>query len=267
MRSYQSGVAANVPVSLIDPATGSSLTGSAIRWRLLDPLDAVLIDWTAVTPLEEVTDTLLVPIPATQMTLAPEDGVVSGRAIHVEVTTGTGETVLLHETILLSANLASPLYPGVNSFQTYTQALILAAQIPDTSLGSSVEQARVALTEAWRRICALKFRVLRSATQEHMSEHYDRLWSVDLKELTQREWSLLPANMKTSLCRAQVMEAQAILEGDAVAEARAGGIVSMTVGESSNFFGTSRPLDMGVTPRTLKEIGPWVDYSIRITRA
>lgn len=268
MRKYQSGAAASVPVLLADPATGSALTPSAVRWRLLDALDAVLIDWVAVPDPQALEESLVVPIPAEQMTLTQGEGVVSGRAIHVEVTdTDTGETVLLHETILVSANIASPLTPGVNSFQTYTQAVVQAAQIPDATLGASKEHACAALAEAWRRICSLKFRVLRSATQGHMSEHYDRMWSVDLKELSSVEWGLLPVQMKISLCRAQVMEAQAILEGDALMEARSRGVVSMTVGESSQFYGTSRPLDLGVTPRAIKEIGPWVDYSIRITRA
>lgn len=253
MRSYQSGQAANVPVSLTDPVTGSTLSPEQARWRLLDANDAVLIDWTVVADPASLSDIFLAPVPAEHMTLGTSEGHISGRALHLEVTDAEGPVVLV-EHFLLVSDTSARLIPNTNSFQTYTQAMVVASQMPGVTLGAMRDESTAAMIEAWQRITALKFRT-------------GGISGLNLRELTLDEWWALPVDMRVALCRGQVREAVAILEGDEVAEARARGIISQTVGESSQFFGSTRPLDMGVTPATLKEVGRWVDHSIRIARA
>ena len=77
----------------------------------------------------------------------------------------------------------------------------------------------------------------------------------------------LDEKLLTALRRAQVLEASEILNADPTTLARRNGLISMTVGESSQFYGTSKPLDLPLLSRqAIKMLSPWISYSVRIGR-
>lgn len=76
------------------------------------------------------------------------------------------------------------------------------------------------------------------------------------------------ADLQIALGKAQVLEAAEVADADPTVLARRNGMVSMTVGESSQFYGTARPVSTAVFSREARRmLGRWLDYSVSIGRA
>lgn len=248
------------PVALTFPLrneAGDILEPSSLRWRVLDEDELVVMDWTPPASLAIVQDEYSVTIDASYTTLAA--GSVRGiRLVELELTTPAGIHVLSQEFLLQSGSI---LTVGENSFCSYMRALMVAEDFTEQSMsGWQRETRRVererALIEAYRAIMRLPLFSSRSGGVTLSSA------------MATGGVAGLDSDLRQALFQAQVMEANEVLNADPVAIARRNGLLSMTVGESSQYFGSSKPLECPVMSRqALKALGPWVSYSVKIGRA
>lgn len=113
-----------------------------------------------------------------------------------------------------------------DSFMTFTQAVLTRASMAEPQEyydALSDELKAVALEEAFSRIVNLKFKV-------------DDVTYLNLKDLDIAAFQSLNADFLTDLYKAQISEANMIVENSPIRDKIRMGIISETIGESSMFF-------------------------------
>lgn len=266
MQSYTPGKPASISFSLATDS-GEVLVPTGLRFRVLDEHEVVLQNWTT-TPVpdeagaESVTVTVIGPLniltpPATR----------GARVVELEIVDGSGTTIR-SESYLLQGTTA--LTFGVNTFLLYTAAIVQAADFVPMQVAGWTGADRAlrerALIEAYGRIQRLPVQLLRDNDQNIDGEYQALFGPVRLSDLTPIQIAGLEPRLLLALKQAQLVEADEILSDDPIKKARAEGVVSMTVGESSQFFGTSRPLDLGASKRAMKYLERWLRFGAAIGR-
>lgn len=249
-----------VSIPLLD-ASGAPLLVTDARWRLLDEADEQLQDWVAI-PIDPVAPppALAIVTPAALNTLAP--GQAYGmRTVELLVTTAAGQANLSSSYAIESTK---KLVPMVNSYGTINQLLTAAQYAPQTEAmhltGASDEDRLRALLGAYIAIERLPLMVV--------SEKGDELGWLSKMDAATRTAKVGPS-MRAALLQAQLLEAahSLSLPGDEVTQARMRGMVSMTVGESSQYFGNSRPLEMAVSRAASRALSRYMRRSVKLGRA
>ena len=267
MLNYKPNTSAKLTFSLQNE-DGVFLTPTSLQWRVLDEAEAVLQDWTSVNSLPASSE-LEVTIPQT-LTFLIAPAVRGIRTVEVEVTTASG-TYVLTESVLIQG--ATALALGINTFNTYAQAMLESENyVPDNIAGWSGavrEDREKALIEAYRRIMMLPIGVHFDNMQSRLSQDAfiaRNFGPSMLRDMTPEQIAGLHAPMLTDLRRAQIVEADEILNVDVAAQARNDGVTSITVGESSQTFKASKPLLLGASIRTINILQRWVRFGARIER-
>lgn len=242
------------------------LAPTALRRRVLDEEGNLIADWAAVTLPDAGVEEVTVETGAPLNTLVPPQlrGI---RIVELEITTAASTTVV-EVAYQLEASLL--LVPGINSFQTYYQAVLEAQTYSDTTMQGWVQntdkEARErALSEAFTRIRLMPVVIDWESDQSIIRDVYSD--PPRLRDLTSELILRLDKRLAKALKQAQLLEANHVLTDDQFGAARAAGIQSMTVGESSQFFGNTRPLDRGVCEAAAKVLARWVRNRARIGRA
>lgn len=265
MQNYKPGTAVPLTFSLADES-GSFLTPVSITWRVLDEAEVVLQDWTAIA--NPTTSDLVITVPLTLTGLvAPALRAI--RTVEVEVVTASG-TIHLSDAFMLQG--ATALTFGVNSFQTYAQAILVAEDFYGASMPGWVgavdrESREKALIEAYGRLLKLPVRPYFGDSQSMDYEFSRSFGPFRLSDMSPAQMLTLYAPVLASLRRAQVLEADEIMVADPVLAARKNGITGITVGESTQFFRATKPLDLPVGARAMKEMERWVNFTARIGRS
>lgn len=248
------------------PAVGDD---TQVRWRALDEANIERASWTdAVLSDDKKTVTVEVPASSTAL-IAP--GVRGLLSITLELSGTTFGPLpgTITTTYLLQGETA--LVFGVNTFLTYGQAQLLAmdfnGDMVEGWLGNEDKGDREsALIEAYGRICRLPLRVEIEKDTQNVVRSIDNLPSRLLDYKPEQVKQIYPL-MLTALRSAQLVEASDILRADPMLRARMDGMVSMTVGESSQFFGAAKALNLGANSRSVGFLGRWIRYTARIGRA
>lgn len=292
MQNYAPGGAIQVTFDLRNEA-GDVLIPTALRWRVLDEAETVLQDWTALTVQSGDTQVSVSIIGALNILTPP--ALRGIRTVELDVETASG-FISKSESVMIQA--LSQLSMGSNTFLTYAQALMIAQDFSPATLGgwwsnTGREERERALTEAHSSILRMPVIVDNRAklwtagmeiTDLAGSPVSNRIWSVGvypddtrlmpgmrqrwLSHVTAAELeSAVPERQMTAIRKAQLLEASAIMENNPVMNARRSGLMSMTVGESSQFFRTSKPLDTPVvSPQALEYLKPYIRYVTKIGR-
>lgn len=201
------------------------------------------------------------------------------RTVELFCTDGIGNTVLLNKTYALEP--AETLIAGLNSFQSFSQAELVAMDIPQLAgWNSSGEKDKIAaLIEARLQICQLRFNIINSNVnwgQDNLNYVPEGayptpyagmfMFNGNLALITPSNFAHLPPRFKLALCRAQVAQADAVLGGDPVDVRRKEGLILESIGEVKQMFRGGKPLDLPVSRRALKYLSPFVSFSQRIGR-
>jgi hypothetical protein len=272
MQNYAPGYPVVVTFNLASES-GTLITPTALRWRVLDEAETVLQDWaTQAIPSPAEGEIALTIIGVLNILTPP--AVRGLRTVELEVTTERG-SYLLSESVLLQS--VSALRVGMNTFQTYFQALLESQNHVESSITGWVrstarDERERALIQAHQAILQLPLRMknARLNSQSYMTEDpfisHGRIW---LRDVTPENFQELTSEaMKIALRQAQLLEASEILSADPVAVARRSGLMSMTVGESSQFFGQSKPMDTPMLSRLgMDLLKRWMDHSVTMARA
>jgi hypothetical protein len=268
MNKYLAGEAVTVTFPLDESMGVAPATAS---YRLLDEDENVLIEQD--TPTDPANGAVTIRVDGAMNMLAP--AVTSGsntlqpaqlraaRTAQITLVYQNG-TVRLEQSYLIEAS--SLLVPGTNSFQTLAKANLVALDIPALNgWGAATDDQKIAaMIQARINLGMLRYRYRFDDNWMNYVMPEFALYSITT--LTQEEYVELPVQFRRAIERAQIIEADDLLNVDPVLAKRRMGIVSETVGDSTTTFNAVRP-DRGlVCPRAMLEVTRFVLRRTRLSR-
>lgn len=268
MLNFKPGTDVPLTFSLVDES-GATLTPTALRWRVLDEAEVVLQDWTVISAMPVVSTQAVVVLAVNTALVSP--ALRGIRTVEMEVTSAAG-VLTLTESIMLQGSTA--LAFGINTFQTFGQAMLLAENFtPDQTsawVAADRETKEKALIQAYERILQLPIRTGGTEGWNQSMLTQDTVISnigARLPYMTPAQMANLYPPLMVALRSAQIAEANSVLNFDPIAAARDDGMISMTVGESSQFFRAAKPLDLPVCKAAMAYLQRWVRITGKIGRA
>ena len=211
---------------------------------------------------------LSVTVPAVDNSLAGETE--GARTVVLYVTATTGATYTLTKTYLLIkfAFLQVPADSGMTLPQSMLLSDKMAQSVLEAWTDSEDGKKTAALREAWTRLSRIPFLPWRDFEEIPDSATVAiREGNFSLNTLSVDEWASLPKTFKDSLKRAQLIEAAVILDGDPTWDRRQDGLISKTVGESSEMFSSKKAAFSTISPKSRREISPYIRRQVRLGRA
>jgi hypothetical protein len=270
MNKYLAGEAVTVNFPIAESLGTMPATAS---YRLLDENETVLLEQDV--PTDPANGGVIITIDGTHNVLPIDvirfayenhnvQAVRAARIVQITVAMSSG-TYRATQTYLIEAG--SLLAPGTNSFQTLTKANMVALDIPALNgwIAATDDQKIAAMVQARLNLGMLRYRYRFDDNWMNYVMPEFALYSITT--LSQDEYLELPAQFRRDLERAQVIEADDLLNADPVLEKRRAGIVSETVGDSTTSFNPVRPNRGLVCPRAMQEMSRYVLRRTRLSRA
>lgn len=268
MQSYKSGSGITLTFSLVSDS-GVALTPASLSWRLLDEVGAELEAWSAdFAPTTPTTAQVVIPSSLTSIV-----GTRAVRIVELEATGPDGSVEVLTKTFLIQGRGVSTLVFGVNTFQTYGQAYLLSSEFIDSQVTNwttaTRESQEQALMQAFQNILQLP---IKTGAAQGWDKSYLQNDGViassfgSLKHMTPAQMMNLPLLLSTALKKAQLVEAVDVLTVDPMAEIREAGVLSVKVGESSQFFRAVKPIEFPVCKAALACLQPWLRITAKVGR-
>lgn len=272
MKFYPEDYVVEVIVKFTD-LNGAAVTPTAVSAVLTDGEDAEVVDFGAL-PFDAAEGEKLIAIPKEFNRLAAGE-IRAARVLRVKIETAQGT---IPRSFSYAIESEQRLVQMVNTFQTLEAAEFAALDTPNISgwNAASEPQKLAALTEAYRRLTLIpmRFDTYRPGSQfdpwstlAPRDIAYETIIERDVwGEITVEMFADFPTPFKKALRRAQFIEANEILQGDAVSKKHRAGIVTETIGESSVTL-RAGAVDFGISTETLKALVGYVHFNNRIRRA
>jgi len=260
MQAYLGGQSVTAEIALID-TDGDQIVASAASYRVINQAETQLVASTPVVGFGAGDENATVVVPGINNVLTV--GVARElRIIELILTTDEGTIKLSHEYFIEAEQM---LTEGVNSFQNYATALLGAYDIPGIpGWQNSTKPERItALIQARLNMAPIRFRYAFDSLQNVVEPSFG---VADITDLTQAEYLALPAGFKTSLRRAQILEADFIMGGDPSDEIRRAGITTKRIGESSETYKSRKALELPVCRKAILALSKYVTNRQRIGR-
>lgn len=268
MESYLAGTSVTVSIPLKDLA-GNVLVPVSISYTVEDEAETELVASTNLAFLAGASE-VTVSVSAAVNTL-PVDLTIAGRVIKVLVVTASGTFPIEVGYIVRATSLLIPLR---NSFQNWTQAQVTLFSMPALNFFPGVprETAEAAMIEAFDRIRKFTFVITEEfeAMEQISWPGETETWRItfdDWTEMTAPEFASYPATFRTAVSKAQIAEADDILSGTTPDDRRRLGIQSETIGESSMFFRSSKPIELGCSQLAHRYLKRYILRSVKLGRA
>lgn len=244
---------AKVQVDLTTP-DGTPIVPTSFVWSLYDEIGTVLVADTSVA-VSETDTSVVVTVSGSDNTLATGNQIESRELLAKVVDTSGVEHTLRAYYIVANTNR---LVSMVNSLVTYPQALRLSMDFADLRGWqlASQEQREAALVQAFGNLTLLK-----------LSPDYFPSEFISLIDMADADFQQVDAKIRDAFQRAQLVEANVLLGGDGTDLHRKSGIMSQSVGESTTFFRTIKPVDLPISKQALKLVSRYLDMSIKLARA
>lgn len=261
MQRLSAGTAIKVVFSLAgqgaDPA-------AALRWRVSDEADLVVVPWTPVNYDVDAYDGVVTLQLSDEQTGLPAGELVGLRCFELEA-----GSLRLSTSVVLEAE--SILAFGLNTFLSDNQAMLAAAQFADSTLSGWFSAERRererALGTAYQRVMLLPLVVQWGDAQNRLTvDTYVSPQHLRPRDMTPAQLAALDTRMLKALKLAQLFEADEILKGDPHRANAASNLTSLTVGESMQSMRQVKALDQGICPAAMVHVARWVDTSVRLGR-
>lgn len=263
MQTYLDGQALSLAIPLLDE-DGACYVATAAQYRIVNQSDIELVARVGLSGFTSGDAQAVISVSGAVNTLS---GATRRelRAIEIFLTTSLGEVRTTYEYIV-EAN--SVLAVGINSFQTYNEAMLTGFEMPNLpAWADASKQDRIsAMTGAWRNIGLLHLRYF-SEFNDMSRIVYITTESGNLTTLTADQFASLPEIMKSAVYRAQVIEADYVLGSSESSEMRQLGILSNKVGESMQVYRPLLPYEGPICKRAMKELGRYIVHGKRIGRS
>lgn len=269
MQVFLAGTPVNIAVAFTD-RSGNALELATAIYRVLGK------DGEELQAEQELTlpaDSLQIPAEINAVAALDLDSIESEdmnavkvremRTVDFKLTLADGNTVA--RKVVYALEPTDLLITGLNSFQTYPEAELVALDMPGLDGWNATTEAEriAALVEARLRLTRLQYRDA-SRGQSYLSEE---ILVGDLSLVPPREFASLSNRLRAALAKAQVAEADFLLGGDPEAERRRSGLTHETVGESSQTWRASKPLDLPVSKKSLSYLAGFINLTRSIGRA
>lgn len=203
---------------------GESLTLTNFQYELLDASGTVLIAKTADPDFNAGNTLSTIVIPANKNTASGKRDV---RQLNCYLSTSEGEHIVSQVYILKQNDLLLTVL--TDSFMTYAESVLIRMKIAEEQHyydALTDELKCIALESAFAKISRLKFKVGSTTIS-------------DITTLTTEAYAALDAKFLVALKKAQIIEANSIVEQSPIRDKIRQGIISETIGESSMFFRNS----------------------------
>lgn len=249
---YLSGNPVFLAIALVD-TNGARLYPNTIDYRILDSAGTeILASTSLVYALDDAE--VEISIPANLNTLSGINRDI--RNVELTLVTDNATIVLNRRYVVETLNT---LTVDENTFMLLDEALLLALDIPNTQswdAATRLEQT-AALKSAYANVSALNFQ---------LDEDDFELETFRYQDLTATQIAALPAAFVSALKKAQVSECDYILGGEWIEDKRRDGLMSETIGESSNMFRPGKPLKMSVSSGAMHHLRGYIYFSQAIGR-
>lgn len=269
MDVYLAGTSVAVTIPLVDP-NGVALVPTGISYTLTDGEENEIISSTSVAFANGDTS-VTITVSGANNALADPMVAAEARVINLFVVTASG-TIKIESSY--GVKTTSLLIVPNTSFQLWPQAQIEAMQmasLPNFSAASRQDQ-ETALIEAYVRLTRFTYEIL---------EGYDiygqinwpgetsayTIRPIDWPDMTQSFFDAYPATFIKAIRRAQLAEADDVLQMGSPNDKRRMGLMSESIGESSMMFRTGKPAELGASPAALRYISRYVRRGATIGRA
>lgn len=246
---------------------GNPIEGVSYTFDVLDEDGAVLQGGSGAVPSK--TDTEVSVVIGGSVNTIPEGQINAARTIALRVTDAAGVTHQLSQTYLLEGGVALPV--PARSGMTLTRAAVVAATAVQDGMKEAWDYAEdyereAGLITAWDRLCAVNLKVFRrgETPPEELRDFVQG--KVRINELTPEQFALLPDQFVRAARTAQLIEACYVMGGDPTQERRDDGLISKTVGESSEMFRSKPQIRGQLCPKAMRFLAPYVDNTVRIGR-
>ncbi len=261
---------ANQPVKITVPLLTSSgvVVTDAIEasYRVINAKGEEVVPSTELV-LDEGAPSVEIDIPAEANEL--EEGKVRAyRQVEVQFSNATHRFQVFEEYLIEAAD---SLVVTLNSFQTYPDALVLAAETTglDEFMGATRRDRMAALINAHSVLSRLRYQVIDSEFMRDSQRHI-RAWApsgyVNLTTITPERFATLPDHFVRAITIAQLIEANEALDQFSIHRKRQSGLMSETIGESSMMFRSEKVLNIPVTRRSLDMLRPYLDWGVSLGR-
>lgn len=252
MKIYNSGIDISETIPLVDD-NGTQLNVASIVYDVFDSDGFEVVAQTPEFGFAASDPSVVISI-GSALNVLTDGKQRDVRAINLYLTLINGDTMsIVH---LYGIQASGYVATMSNSYQTYQSAEMLAIDIQnlDEWDAATVTQKNSAMVEAFHRIGKMTFSV-------------DGVIVRSVNGMTKAEFDLLSSDFVLSIRRAQVIEADVILGNDPVSDRRQEGLMSKTVGESSEMFRPGKPVLMQASRRALDALAGFVVYGANIGRA
>jgi len=265
---FRENTQVTLTVAVPKDAAGGALTVTSVDLAVLDETGTVIAPEASVTApvagaerFEAVLALAFNSIGASRR---------AARVVRVKMTTAEG----VYETEeLYLLEKPQQLEKLKNSFVTLGEAYMVARDMVglDGWAAAEADERVAALVTAHRSLCRLTFRYKGTTSQSRItwgqSAEIGYSYVTEIKDITEGEWTSTPEHFRTALMRAQLAEADILLQGDPVGEKRRAGIVSETIGESSMFFRQNPEVHLPISRAAMEHLAGYVYRDTRISRA
>jgi len=156
----------------------------------------------------------------------------------------------------------------VNSFQGYNQALRVAGEMTGIAdfLTASRADRVTAMIAAWRALTAMRYSIEVDSTAQNRIHDFPGANPGDLSLMTDVEFLSLDTRFLEAIRRAQVAEANHRISGGGPNGSRRDGLMSSSIGEVSQMFRPSKPLDLGLSTAAMRELRGYLAIAPRVGR-
>jgi hypothetical protein len=215
--------ASNTDITIVVPYeyNDTPLTLTGFEYEVLDVAGTVVLARQADPAFNAANSSSTLNIPdSANTTTAKRDA----RMLNCYLINATGEYVVSQVYMLKGNQLVLTVL--TDSFMTFPQATLIRASMAEEQEYYDMltdELKAVALEEAFTRIAKLKFKVGDTTI-------------LDIKTIGLTAFNALSADFILDLRKAQIAEANAIVENSPIRDKIRAGIISETIGESSMFF-------------------------------
>jgi hypothetical protein len=261
MKAYLENTEVVLALSFVDSA-GQPFNATSAQYRLLNGDGVELIAKTAI-PGFTSGSTASLTIAANQNAVTV-GAVRESRIVELYLANANGSIGQIESYVVEKLD---PLVVPTTSFQSYAGAEVTAYSLPNMNgwAAATREQRIAALMEAKNRLCRLRYRMNRDE-QDIVEPEFA---ASDMETIDATDWAAFPTEFKEALKKAQIIQADRLLSTDVHAEIqkhREDGLMSMTVGETSQMFRPGKPLLLSVCREALEYVGKYISWRRRIAR-
>lgn len=264
MEIYGAGQDVTQTIQFVD-GDDQPITGNSASYMVIDEAESVIIASTAA-PGSFPASNAEITVPAVSNALSA-GARKNMRTIIVTVNTDNG-VFFVRQSYMIEGHTKLAIME--NSFMTQGQMEMLALEsmeLLDTWSMNTEAQKVPALIQAFERLCKIRYRIPYEDGRDFAGYNLNG-WSgseqiIDnIANYSADEFTTLDPDFIKALRRAQLTEAWIILDGDPLGDHRRAGVMSQTVGESSQFFRPAKPIESVVSKQAMRCLTGYINTTM-----